>query len=520
MASGGHRNMIQGGQYQNQDIHLTVAHLRARKSQASPNDVYYERQLQSQDRRTHDIPKYSKSLLSSNKYNYMRHSVQKDKEELKRRLQHVPRCEAEAEIQRQRRAEQWRQLIVDEEREERERKRKIEKLQKMIDREMQRAHHRHHSNVNSDNSSIHIPRSHADFKDSGKMSCCSSAANVLSNPEVETDSTEQTSTSSIPTYIDIAQPDDTTTIENVKLAITIEEKDVDLPLRDQMVTNASQEPKIKMQTDQSSVTTTAQIDSPGNITTAETDCPDDIARVEIDSPDDIITAQTDSPDNITTAETDCPDDIATVKRDSPDDITTAERDSPDDITTVDIDSHGVIATVYTDSPENITTVETDSSDDITIAETDNHIETTTAETDNHDDITTATVTTELQIQQTGVAVITQPEANEESDATATVKTTTDVIKTQQRYSTKELQTQDPEVDTTVSMTQPTATQDSESTPQIIIDSDTRPEPYDTKFWYHLSNTDGLKKTPESMSTVFICCHSEYSCEILYLLLYS
>ena len=120
----------------------------------------------------------------------------------------------------------------------------------------------------------------------------------------------------------------------------------------------------------------------------------------------------------------------------------------------------------------------------------------------------------------GVAVITQPEANEESDATATVKTTTDVIKTQQCYSTKELQTQDTEVDTTVSMTQPTVTQDSESTPQIIIDSDTRLEPYDTKFSYHLSNTDGLNETPESMGTVFICCHSEYSCVILYLLLYS
>ena len=136
MASGGHRFMLQGEHYQNEDIHLTVAHLRARKSQASPNDVCYECQLQSPDRRAHGMPKYSKSLLYSNKYNYMRHSVQEDKEELKRRLQHVQRCEAEAEIQRQKRAEQWRLLVVEEEREERERRKKIQKLQKMIDREM------------------------------------------------------------------------------------------------------------------------------------------------------------------------------------------------------------------------------------------------------------------------------------------------------------------------------------------------------------------------------------------------
>ena len=46
---------------QNEDIHLTVAHLRARKSQASPNDVCFERQLQSQDRKAHGMLKYSKS---------------------------------------------------------------------------------------------------------------------------------------------------------------------------------------------------------------------------------------------------------------------------------------------------------------------------------------------------------------------------------------------------------------------------------------------------------------------------
>ena len=107
-----------------------------------------------------------------------------------------------------------------------------------------------------------------------------------------------------------------------------------------------------------------------------------------------------------------------------------------------------------------------------------------------------------------------------SKATPTVELITDVTKTQQCYSTKELQTQDTDVDSVVSMTQPTATQDSESTIQFTTDSDTRSGPYDTKFWYHISSADGIKKAPESMSTVFICCHSEYSCVILYLLLYS
>ena len=365
MASGGHR--IQGEHYHNQDVHLTVACLRARKSQLSPRNAYYlqvqpERcQLRPLDGKLHGMPKYSVPSKYSNKFNnaHVRCSIPEDKRELRRRLQQIQRHEAEAEVGRQKRVEQWRQLVVKEEREERERKREIES-------EMQRAHHRYHTDVNSAQSSTHIPNNHAN---STKGPLDPSAMNGHSNLEVEADSAKQTSPSSIPTDVDIAPPDDTTTIEKVKLAITIEEKDVDLPLRDQMVTNSSQEPRIKVQTDQSPVTTTAQTDSPDNITTAETDCPDDIATVEIDSPDDIITAQTDSPDNITTAETDCPGDIATVKGDSPDDITTAERDSPEDITTVDIDSHGVIATVYTDSPENMTTVETDSSDDITIAET-------------------------------------------------------------------------------------------------------------------------------------------------------
>ena len=86
----------------------------------------------------------------------MRQSVQEDKEELKRRLLHVQRCEVEAEIQRQKSAEQWRQLVSKEEREESERKQQIKKLQKLIDREMQRKHLRYHTNVNSARSSIII----------------------------------------------------------------------------------------------------------------------------------------------------------------------------------------------------------------------------------------------------------------------------------------------------------------------------------------------------------------------------
>ena len=122
MASGGHRFMLQREHYQNEDIHLTVACLRARRSQSSLQDVCYERQ----DRIAHDMAKYNKPSLYSNKYNDIRCSIQEDKRELKRRLQHIQRCEAEAEVERQKRAEKWRQLVVKEEREERERKRKIE----------------------------------------------------------------------------------------------------------------------------------------------------------------------------------------------------------------------------------------------------------------------------------------------------------------------------------------------------------------------------------------------------------
>ena len=121
MASGGHR--IQGEHYHNEDIHLTVAYLRARKAQLSPQDAYYQRvqperwQLKPQDDKMHGMSKYSKSFLYNNKYNHIRDSIQEEKAELKRRLQHVQRCEVDAEIQRQKRAEQWPQLVIKEERE-------------------------------------------------------------------------------------------------------------------------------------------------------------------------------------------------------------------------------------------------------------------------------------------------------------------------------------------------------------------------------------------------------------------
>ena len=108
--------------------------------------------------------------------------------------------------------------------------------------------------------------------------------------------------------------------------------------------------------------------------------------------------------------------------------------------------------------------------------------TVTVETNRPDNITTATVntelphikpvTTKLQMQRSDVAIITQLAANQESD----------------------------------------------STPQII--TDTKLEPGNTKFWHHLHNTYNIHKTVEFVNIAFIYCHSEYSCEILYLLLYS
>ena len=43
---------------------------------------------------------------------------------------------------------------------------------------------------------------------------------------------------------------------------------------------------------------------------------------------------------------------------------------------------------------------------------------------------------------------------------------------------------------------------------------------DIKVWHHSQNTEETIKTPESMSIVATCCHSDYSNEICYLLLYS
>ena len=340
MASGGHR--IQGEHYHNEDIHLTVAYLRARKAQLSPQDAYYQRvqpercQLKPQDDIMHGMPKYSKSFLYNNNYTHIRDSIQEEKAELKRRLQHVQRCEVDAEIQRQKRAEQWRQLVLKEEKEEHERKTKIESLQKLIKKEMQRKHRRCQTDVNSANSSTHIPNSYADLKDFSMTPCCSSASNTTGQPTVEadkTDNTEQTSTSSIPTYIDRVPHDDSATVDKVELASTVIERDADLHFRDQVITSASEEPSIKEQTDQSSVTTVAETDSPDGITVAETDSPDDITIAETDSPDDITVTETDSPDDITIAETDNHDDITTAESDSPGDITVAETDNHDDMTT-------------------------------------------------------------------------------------------------------------------------------------------------------------------------------------------
>ena len=190
MASGGHRNMIQGEQYQNQDVHLTVACLRARRSQLSPQDAFYQQiqpercQLKPQDRKTHGILRKGESSLYNNTYIDVRCRINEEKAELKRRLQQIQRREAEAEINRQKRAEQWRQLVVKEEREERERKKKIEKLQKLIDKEMKRAHHRHHADVNPTYSSTHIQNSHREFS---KLSLCSTATNKPSDSKVVSD---------------------------------------------------------------------------------------------------------------------------------------------------------------------------------------------------------------------------------------------------------------------------------------------------------------------------------------------
>ena len=91
MASGGHRIMVQGEHYHNQDVHLTVAYLRARRSQPSLKSVCFDqiqpqkRELKIEDRKTHGIPRKSESATYSKNYN----NAHEDKRELKRRLQQI-----------------------------------------------------------------------------------------------------------------------------------------------------------------------------------------------------------------------------------------------------------------------------------------------------------------------------------------------------------------------------------------------------------------------------------------------
>ena len=339
----------------------------------------------------------------------------------------IQRHEEQAEVERQKRAEQWRQLVVREEREERERKRKIESLQKLIKKEMQRKHRRCQSDVNSANSSMHIPNSHTDLKDFSKTPCCSSATNTTEQPTIETASAELTSPSSISTDVDIVLNDDAATVDQVELATTVEVQDVAYVLMEDEETKTEDYP---------------------------TECKD----------------------------------------------SAADRDNAEHLHTL---------LPYAEASKSAQQLS------ITKPPVQDTVAALITQPAAHKSDATPTVqlTTELQIQQTDCAVITQPEANKGSEATPTVLLTTYVTKKQQCHS-KEVQPQDTEVDTAVSMTQPTATQDSESTPQIIIDSDTRPEQYDTKFWYHLSNTDGLKKTPASMSTVFIYCSTVQYCKLM------
>ena len=484
MASGGHRNMIQGEQYQNQDVHLTVACLRARRSQLSPRDAFYQQiqperyQLKSQDRKTHGILRKGESSLYSNTYNDVRCRINEEKAELKRRLQQVQRHEAEAEINRQKRAEQWRQLVVKEEREERERKKKIEKLQKLIDKEMKRAHHRHHADVNPTYLSTHIQNSHTEFS---KLSLCSTATNkppdrqdgaalkkgdssnnTTEQPTIETAGAEQTSPSSISTDVDIVLNDDAATVDQVELATTVEVQDVAYVLMEDEETKTEDYP---------------------------TEC--------IDS--------------------------------------AADRDNAEHLHTL------LPYAEASKSAQQLSITEPPVQDTIAALIT---------QPAAHKSGATPTVlqlTTEPQIQHNDDAVI-RLEAKEESEATPTVQTTTDVTKTQQ-CNCKELQTQldtavritqpaahksdatlpvqittEPQIqppDITVT-TQPEANEESRATPtvQIITDSDTRSESHDTQFWYHLNNTDDIYRTPESMSRVFTCRHSDYNYVILYLLLYS
>ena len=494
MASGGHR--IQGEHYHNQDIHLTVACLRARKSQLSPRDAYYQ-QVQPErcllnplDRKLHGMPKINESSPCSSKYNNVKCSIQEDKRELKRRLQYVQRCEADAEIERQKRAEKWRQLVMKEEKEERERKRNIESLQKLIKREMQRAHPRYHTDVYSSHSSTHIPTSH---KDSKKIPRCPSAtditeskvaADALCNEQEASDTFEQPERMShaIPSPADLQEACN----NDVEKLLPLHRKvHVELKEADAMKKSTTKQPTVETNSKEQTAPTD-HVDRVANDNAAAIDKVELATTAEVQDAALVLTEDDES-------KTDhCP----TESEDS-----AVNRDYAEQLHTVLPDSEA-------STHEQLSIIEPPVKDTVAALIT---------QPAAHKSGATPTVlqlTTELQIQHTDDAVITHPEA------TPTVELTTDVTETQQCYSTKELQTQDTDVASVVSMTQPTATQDSESTIQFTTDSDTKSGPYDTKFWYHLCNTDGINKTPESMSTVFICCHSEYSCVILYLLLYS
>ena len=91
-----------------------------------------------------------------------------------------------------------------------------------------------------------------------------------------------------------------------------------------------------------------------------------------------------------------------------------------------------------------------------------------------------------------------------------------------RDHTTELLSQDTDTYPAAIYTQSTMLQnpESNSTSQIRMDSNTEEQTYDRKFWCHQYEKDDIHMSLESMSIVQICCHSECSCGILFLLLYS
>ena len=402
-----------------------------------------------------------------------------DKRELKRRLQQIQRHEAEAEVGRQKRVEQWRQLVVEEEREERERKREIEKLEKMIDREMQQAHHRYHTDVNSAKSTTYIPNSHTD---SSKVPLCSSASatNVLLDPEVVTGVQEAPLT--------FEQPKE--------LSLTVMHGNESLKLDSSEVTDMS---KCKV-----NAAAASRVDQ------QEDCCNNDEDLLPSERKDYTELREADVMKKSTTEQPTV--EANNMEHTDPPSVPTSIETAPHDDTSATVNEVKLSTTVQQQDADLSNTEDDEAKTEHKVTESNDLAVERSGQLQ--------TVSTDLEVSTSAqVLSITEPTVQDtvahKSDATPTVQTTTDVTKTQQCHS-KELQTQD----TTVSMAQPRATQHSESTIQFTTDSDTRSGPYDTKFWYHLCNTDGINKTPESMSTVFICCHSEYSCVILYLLLYS